>query len=215
MKVTGNIYFYPEVGIGDCNTYLIDDEVLTIIDPGRVMGKLKNLVRDGFDIKNIKLIVNTHSHGDHCGLNETLKTLSKAKIAMYKEEAQQLNISKQLAEYFSSEYPEFNVDFYVEDQLKIGKTSFKVIHTPGHSPGSICLYCEQLRVLFCGDLIFEGGVGRTDFPGGSSLQLKNSIELVSKLDVEYLLPGHMNPIAGKRRVEENFMLIKTYYFNLL
>jgi len=215
LKIVKNIYWYPEVGF-DCNTYLIADEILTVIDPGTNIKKLlKNIGKDGFDVKDIDLIINTHSHPDHCGANQDLKNLSNAKIAMHPEEVKHLEVSREMAQYFSLNMPNFKVDFYIEDELSIGKTNFKVIHTPGHSPGSICLYCGELEVLICGDLLFEGSVGRTDFPGGSSIQLKNSIENVSRLDVEYLLPGHMNILVGKEKVRKNFEFIKKYYFGLL
>mgnify|MGYP000353687928 FL=1 len=215
MRVVGNIYWYPEVGF-DCNTYLIVDEMVTLVDPGTNLNKLlKNMDKDGFNIKDINLIVNTHSHPDHCSLNKKLKEISKAKIAMHPDEAKHMMISQEMARYFGLDPLNFKVDFYVEEELNTGKTMWKIIHTPGHSPGSICLYSGELKVLICGDLVFEGSVGRTDFPGGNPAQLKNSIELVSKLDIEYLLPGHMNPITGKENVKENFEFIKKTFFNLL
>jgi len=215
LRLLENIYWYPEVGF-DCNTYLIADEILTVVDPGTSIEKLlRSMVRDGFKIEDVKLIINTHSHPDHCAANQELKNLSKAKIAMHKAEAKHLEVSREMAKYFALDPLNFKIDFYLEDEVKLGKTVFKVIHTPGHSPGSICLYEEKLKVLICGDLIFDKSVGRTDFPGGSSTQLKNSIENVSKLDVEFLLPGHMKPLIGKEKVKNNFEFIKKYYFDLL
>ena len=214
MRIVGNVYWYPEVGF-DCNSYLIVDEIVMLVDPGISLTKLKGIEKDGFNVKDINLIVNTHSHPDHCSLNKRLKEVSKAKIAMHPEEVKHLPISQQMARYFGLEPPDFKIDFYVEDELKTGKIRWKIIHTPGHSPGSICLYSGELKVLICGDLVFEGSVGRTDFPGGNPTQLKNSIEKVSKLDIEYLLPGHMNPIRGRENVKENFEFIKKTFFSFL
>jgi glyoxylase-like metal-dependent hydrolase (beta-lactamase superfamily II) len=104
----------------------------------------------------------------------------------------------------------------VEGDLSLGRdekqVNLTVFHTPGHSPGSICIYWPDKKALITGDLVFNGSVGRTDFPGGSITTLKQSIERVSQLDVEYLLPGHSTEmgsiIEGKRRVEQNFRAIK-------
>ena len=106
--------------------------------------------------------------------------------------------------------------YLVEGDLSLGKDdrqmNLKIFQTPGHSPGSICIYWPDKKVLITGDLVFFGGVGRTDFPGGSITTLKQSIEKVSQLDVEYLLPGHSTELGsiveGKKRVEQNFRAVK-------
>ena len=87
--------------------------------------------------------------------------------------------------------------------------------TPGHSPGSICLYWPDRKVLFTGDVVFNQSIGRTDLPGGSSGDLKKSIIRLSKLDVEYLLTGHGEMVTGREKVQENFHMIQDYWFNYL
>jgi glyoxylase-like metal-dependent hydrolase (beta-lactamase superfamily II) len=87
--------------------------------------------------------------------------------------------------------------------------------TPGHTPGSICLYWPKHGALFTGDLIFEQGIGRTDLPGGSGSQLKDSIIKVESLPAQYLFPGHGNVISGARAVKDNFKQIKEYWFRYL
>lgn len=215
MKLVKNIYGYREKAlVGDCNTYLVDDEIRTLIDPGNpeyMSHRLDELKRDGFEARDINLIINTHSHPDHCGADQAFKNISGARIALHPAELEHLDLSKEFARYFGMPLPEFKVDFHLGDKLSTGNTEFLVLHTPGHSPGSVSLYCKNLKLLMCGDLIFEGGVGRTDFPGGGIEQLKNSIELVSKLDLEYLLPGHGNIIEGNERIRRNFNFIKMYY----
>jgi glyoxylase-like metal-dependent hydrolase (beta-lactamase superfamily II) len=115
-----------------------------------------------------------------------------------------------------SRYREVSFDFFLtEGSLKAGGVELEVIHTPGHSPGSICIYWPSRKALFAGDVIFEQGVGRTDLPGGSGAQLRNSIERLFSLDVEFLLPGHGNIIQGKGEVEKNFALVEQVYFGLL
>jgi glyoxylase-like metal-dependent hydrolase (beta-lactamase superfamily II) len=112
--------------------------------------------------------------------------------------------------------PQFEPFIYlVEGDLILGKErkiNLQVLHTPGHSPGSLSIYWPDNRVLISGDVVFYGGVGRTDFPGGSITLLKQSIEKLSKLEVDYLLPGHSTEyggiIEGKERVERNFQAVR-------
>ncbi len=213
MKLVKNVYWYPEKAIGDCNTYLIDNNPCVLIDPGNpryLSQRLSEMENDGFDIREIDLIANTHSHPDHCGANRALQTLSGAKIAMHREELEHLSFSMEFAGYFGMEMPKFDVDIFLEDKLG-GKMKFVVIHTPGHTPGSVSFYCEELKLLMCGDLLFEGGVGRTDFPGGDLEKLKDSIRRVSELDIHYLLPGHGGVVKGAEKTKRNFEFIKEYF----
>lgn len=81
------------------------------------------------------------------------------------------------------------------DEIRIGKTNLKIIHTPGHSPGSICIYEPESKVLFSGDTIFaDGGIGRTDFYNGSPKDLINSIKKLAKMKINAIYPGHGNCI---------------------
>jgi glyoxylase-like metal-dependent hydrolase (beta-lactamase superfamily II) len=118
---------------------------------------------------------------------------------------------------------DFEPDFYLkEGELNLGKgnkLSLNIIHTPGHSPGSISIYWAKNKVLIPGDVLFHGGVGRTDLPGGDGKLLKQSIERLSELDSEYLLPGHSTQfgdiIKGKDKIAQNFAFIRLNYFPLL
>ena len=102
-----------------------------------------------------------------------------------------------------------------EGELNVGHLNFQVIHTPGHSPGSVCLYWPDKKVLFTGDVVFDQGVGRTDLPGGSGENLKESIRTLSRLEVDYLLPGHGEPISGRDLVIANFSDIEGTWFAYL
>ena len=102
-----------------------------------------------------------------------------------------------------------------EGELKVGTLHFRVLHTPGHSPGSICLYWPREKALFAGDLIFSQGVGRTDLPGGDGEELKGSIKKVSELDVEVLLPGHGEVISSRELVQANFSAVERVWFAYL
>jgi glyoxylase-like metal-dependent hydrolase (beta-lactamase superfamily II) len=86
----------------------------------------------------------------------------------------------------------------------IGNNVFSVISTPGHSPGSISFHCELKKIIFCGDVLFKNGQGRTDFDGGDSSTLKYSIEYILNLDKDTLvLPGHYQPFRVKNRLPCN------------
>jgi glyoxylase-like metal-dependent hydrolase (beta-lactamase superfamily II) len=89
-------------------------------------------------------------------------------------------------------------------EVKLGGETFEISIVPGHSPGSIGFYWPAKKVLFPGDVIFQMNVGRSDFQGGDSKFLKQSIRDLSKLDVEYLLPGHMGMVTGSGNVKKNF-----------
>ena len=115
--------------------------------------------------------------------------------------------------------PQFEAFFYLQEgELTLGKQhvlNLQVLHTPGHSPGSVCLYCPDTKVLITGDVVFFGSIGRTDFPGGSLATLMQSIDKLSTLDVEYVLPGHSTEygalIEGSDKVKRNFQAIKMMF----
>ena len=101
-------------------------------------------------------------------------------------------------------------DLLEDDKLNTGEMEFELIPSPGHSPDSICFYCRSEKILICGDVIFNQNTGRVDLPGGSASELKQSIERLSQLEIEYLLPGHMDIVVGREKVKRNFEFIKQY-----
>jgi glyoxylase-like metal-dependent hydrolase (beta-lactamase superfamily II) len=112
--------------------------------------------------------------------------------------------------------PPYRVDFHlVEGELEVGDHRFQVIYTPGHAPGSICLYWPEAKALFTGDVIFSQSLGRTDLPGGRGALLKASIDRLTELDVELLLPGHGPVLRGKAAVKENFYLVRSTFFRFI
>ena len=106
-----------------------------------------------------------------------------------------------------SRMPEFGIDLYLQEgELILGDETFRIIETPGHAPGSICLFWEKEKALFSGDVIFEGSIGRVDLPGGDLNALIRSIKTLMEYDIELLLPGHGPYIEGRGAVRENFYL---------
>ena len=213
MKLTNNLYFYPEQGIFDCNTYVITGNPSIIIDPGAIMFLsvlVDSLHKDGIDPKNIDVITNTHLHGDHCGANEAFKQLSGASITIHPVQKKFYNrVVVESAGFFGLPPMEFKEDACLDnDRLSAGNTELELIHCPGHSPDCVCFYDRQDKILICGDVIFDQNTGRVDLPGGSADELKKSIERLSQLEVEYLLPGHMDIVTGVGEVEHNFDFVK-------
>ncbi len=213
MKLTNSLYFYPENGMLDCNTYVIKDKLGIIIDPGLadyLPNLTSNLISDGIDPKDIDIITNTHLHADHCWANEAFKEISGARILLLPMHKKFYDIAVvQTSKFFGIPPAQFKEDGYMDnDKLDIGDMELEFIHCPGHSPDSTCFYCKKGRFLICGDVIFNHNTGRVDLPGGSADQLKQSIEKLSQLKVEYLLPGHMDVVTGIENVNNNFEFVK-------
>jgi glyoxylase-like metal-dependent hydrolase (beta-lactamase superfamily II) len=115
---------------------------------------------------------------------------------------------------FGIDLDEFRPDFFLkEGTLSLDGLELKILHTPGHSPGSVVLYWPVQKALFTGDLVFKEGVGRTDLPGGDGTRLKQSIKGLVSLDVEWLLPGHGEIIQGAGQVQKNFKEIEEFWFS--
>ena len=220
MKVLDELYFI-EGRLYDSNCYIIGDKALTLIDTGSGMN-IKyirdSIKKDGLDPNNIKKIILTHCHFDHSGgLNEFIK-ISKPIINISDLEAPFIEKADKkilLLDMFGASFSPVKVQNRVHNgqKIKCGKYEFEVINTPGHSIGSICLYEKENKILISGDTIFAGGsFGRVDLPTGSINDLINSVEKLSKLEINYLLPGH-NHISknGQKDIASVRYMLKTYY----
>lgn len=169
----------------DSNIYVFDD-VIVDTGTGQNMDYLfKSLQESGYSQDDLSLIVNTHNHYDHVGGNRYLDL----EIAMHSKDARALEEGDEealLARMFGKSMEKMKVNRKLEEGDKIG--DFEVLLTPGHTSGSICLYDGE--TLISGDTVFSGGgFGRVDL-GGSMQEMRESLERLSKLSVEYLLPGH-------------------------
>lgn len=213
MKLTNNLYYYLEKGMLDCNTYVIKGTPTIIIDPGSTQfltTLIQALHQDGIDAKDIDIITNTHLHCDHCSANEALKQLSGARILSHPLQNKFYNVTViETAKFFGLPPMEFAADGYIDNnKLDTADMEFELIPSPGHSPDSICFYCQKDRLLICGDVIFAGNTGRVDLPGGNADELRHSIEELSQLEISYLLPGHMDIVTSGEKVKSNFDFIK-------
>lgn len=162
-----------------------------VVDPGGNESEILAAVKDlGLDLK---YIIATHGHADHVCCNRILKEKTGAKIIMHEDDDQFFSKDK-VVQFFSvlglEHSPAADIAVKEGDTIAIGRQKLEVIHTPGHTPGGMCLY--KAPNLFTGDTLFAGGVGRTDFPGGSQQQLLDSIKkkLFILPDETVVWPGH-------------------------
>ena len=174
--------------------YLIGDgesKTCALIDPAfetdRILEKAKE---DGYRITHL---INTHAHSDHTAGNGAIKAATDAKIYIHELDAQRLEkfLNKTFSRMLGGKgSPKPDVLLKDNDIINIGEIHLNVLHTPGHTPGGICLYAHGH--IFTGDTLFVGAVGRTDLPGGSLKQLLTSIrEKIYTLPADTIVwPGH-------------------------
>lgn len=182
------------IGPFEVNNYLVYDEnskQAVLIDAGGDYKVTKALINQ-CEVE-LKYIFNTHGHLDHIAGDQELQVNEGVKVLLHKEDQFLVDALKQhLAYYGMPEYEVPKIDKYIEDgeEIKVGELSFKVIHTPGHSPGAVCFLVDN--VLFSGDTLFADSVGRTDLPGGSYETLRDSIKnrLFILEDNITVYPGH-------------------------
>lgn len=181
------------------NTYLLYDKTgeCVIIDPGCSDQSEQNELTDFILSKKLKPVrlVNTHCHVDHIFGNSFIHEKFGLKPLMHRGELQQLQAAPMYAGMFGvtitpSPLPE---EFFDEgDTIEFGNTKLEVIFTPGHSPGEICLFCREDKILIAGDVLFQSSIGRTDLPGGDYNTLINVIKrkLFPLGDDVKVYPGH-------------------------
>ncbi|MCD6364103.1 MAG: MBL fold metallo-hydrolase [Synergistetes bacterium] len=198
----------------ESNTYLLIDDSegkAIVIDPGGDPSPIIDFLQEsGADLL---YILNTHGHADHIAGNGALKeAFPQAKILIHENDACMLtspaiNLSVWLGKVVVS--PEADGYLSEGDEIEVGSLKLEVIHTPGHTAGSVCLYLKGESILFSGDTLFYRSVGRTDFPGGSWGALISSIkEKLFKLPLSTrVCPGHGDETSIGEEMYENPFLI--------
>ena len=197
------------VGPLDENTYIVSDEKTgeaIIIDPGDEPDRIMDVVKK--DNLRVKAIVCTHAHFDHIGAIGDIKKATGAEVLVHGDDLDIFRAARDHAIFWGFEIddlPEPDGLLNEGDVIRVGGLEFKVLHTPGHSPGSISIYGEG--VVFTGDTIFQGSVGRTDLPGGSLGRLKESFSRLLKLPEDTrVLSGHGPETTIGREKVENFFV---------
>lgn len=191
----------------DSNVYLLEDEDPVLVDTGTGMyaetalEEVSNIV----PLRKIGRIVLTHSHYDHMGGAKAFQEATGARIYLHEAEARPLmagDASLTLYDVFSRSYRGLDVEELATGQrLKLGSTELEVLHTPGHSPGSITLYDPRSASAIVGDTVFcDGGVGRWDFPGGDLAKLRSSVNRLRELGLRNMYPGHGSYAEGDAKV---------------
>lgn len=187
-----------ETALGDpTNCYIVEDEETKetmVIDPGGEPDKIIDML-NLLSIDKLKYIYLTHCHGDHFGAILNLKQEKGGKVLIHRHDAEGLyNPSISLTYYIGMEDIELEADSRVDegDRIHLGNLEFKVIHTPGHTKGGTCLYCEKEGLLFSGDTLFKGTWGRTDLPTSNFPDIIDSItnKLTKLPDDTIVYPGH-------------------------
>jgi hydroxyacylglutathione hydrolase len=220
MQIVENLYAYVWQGSdNNCNSYVIkgilSGERHLVIDPGHVITPfynqsgleilLEKMAEDGIDADCIGCVLLTHGHPDHCEAAVSLKQENHALVGLHEADSGMFSELGGKADFFLD-----------EGVLQLGgDTSLQIIHSPGHTPGHITLFWPDQRVLIAGDCIFYRSMGRADLPGGNYSVLENTINKLSKLEIDWLLCGHAygNPgiISGREEVQENFRYIKNLF----
>lgn len=219
MKLSEGLhaFVWRDPTANNANTYLITGSKKILIDPGHyhLFGNVKDhLSRLSLSPQDMDLILLTHGHPDHV---EAVRGFSSS-LALIGLHETELNFVKKLAPHYGTAMgiADFEPQILLrEGALQVSDMTFQIIHTPGHSPGSVCIYWPQEKALITGDVIFSQGIGRTDLPGGDGQTLKESIRRLSDLEVEHLLPGHGEIVSGAPLVMKNFSEVERVWFQYI
>ena len=203
------------VGLLACNCTLLGDEQTheaIVIDPGDEVDRIHaRLTKLGLKLKQILI---THAHIDHVGGALKLKRLTGAPILLNENDLPLLKMMEDQAAWVGVATPETAPpDASLVDGMTVGLENYsaQVLHTPGHTQGSVCLHFAPLKLLIAGDTLFSGSIGRTDLPGGNFEQIMDSIQsrLLALPDETRVLPGH-GPVTtiGEARRSNPFLLTR-------
>jgi hydroxyacylglutathione hydrolase len=203
------------VGMLQCNCSIFGDEKTKeamVIDPGDDLQDIQAVLAK--HDWTVKAIVITHAHIDHIGGAAKLNASTGAPVYMNQNDselARKLDVQAAWLRMPVPDTPRIDVDARDGDVISVSGTSFHVLHTPGHTQGSVSLFIPQENKLIAGDTLFQGSIGRTDLPGGNSRQILVSIhsKLLTLPDETIVIPGHGSLTTIGREKESNPFLIQS------
>lgn len=235
ISVADGVYFYLWVGQSmNCNSVVLahalaGEKPHVLIDPGMTDGfpgsepldsLAASMAADGLKIEDVGMVIGTHCHPDHFQAVDEVVRRSGARVALSEVEYDFLKgDGRGFYGSFGTAAPTVVPSILLhEGTLDIGfSDGWKVdaLIAPGHTPGSVCLYLKDSKVLVSGDVVFPGSIGRMDFTGGSVSAMRESIRRLSELDVEHILSGHSSAggplVSGKNNVVRNFQIVGTFF----
>ena len=197
------------------NTFFLickETKAAAVIDPGGEVDALDDVIKaEGL---KLEYLLFTHAHIDHIYGAEELKSLHpEGRVAYHSLDNEVVGAIPSMCKMFGMELrkmPAQEMDLAKESEFLVGRLQVRSILTPGHTPGSVCFYIPEEKLIFTGDLLFKNSVGRTDFAGGSGLDLRKSLDRILEIipDDVKVLPGHGKfTTMGAERVNNFYLKI--------
>ncbi|MFA4855978.1 MAG: MBL fold metallo-hydrolase [archaeon] len=198
-------------GNDSCNCFLVKGrDKIALVDSGTKSNAgalLSGLERIGIGPEKVSFVLHTHGHADYIGCDEFFPN---ARIAMHRIDAKMVNEKNDefaCTSFFpGTALPKVSILLKDRQKIGLGGISLEVVHTPGHTAGSVCFLLRKEMALFSGDTLFVDGFGRTDLPSGNAKKLVESLKKLQKIGFKGLFPGHGPYLLGR---EENCVCIKS------
>lgn len=183
------------------NAYLLGKALIDVGgDTQFILDKLSH------QLKELDYLFLTHAHFDHATAAADVQKIG-CKVVMHQQEYELLKSN--MSQVFARIEPDILVEG--NEKFEVGEFTLKVIHTPGHTAGSICLYEPEQKWLFSGDTVFpHGSFGRVDLPGGNAFQLVKSLQTLAEMDVKMIYPGHDDPVENGNHISDSLKMAKEF-----